>query len=167
MTRASRRQARCRHSRISTAPSWENSSCAGMASHSGDSSPTSSSDSERRKCRASFPRKDTGSPRPTPCSAAIALRRASRMAPSPQRLVGGTFRFPTEACHTGRPELMVSHLLTVKIKDHGRSSERYASALPEARAKGLAIAYCCIVFIGIEPFYRMPASMSTHAAAEG
>jgi hypothetical protein len=41
-----------------------------------------------------------------------------------------------EACQTGRPWLMLSHLLTVKITIHGRLMRRYGITSPSARAFG-------------------------------
>lgn len=88
----------------------------------------------------------TVSPCPTPDRARASCRRASRVIPSPHRLIGTILvlaHFASEACHTGRPELTVSHLLTVKMIDHGSVMRRYGVVSPEARAKGCVIAYRC------------------------
>lgn len=132
----------------SIAPSSENSSRAGIASHSAESSRISSSLRPRRRCRQTGLHISTLSPFPTPWRATSSRRLASRRTPSPHRSVGTILALADtlamEACHTGRPEFTVSHLLTVRMRDHCSSRERYESLPPLALASGCVIAYPCI-----------------------
>ncbi len=139
---------------ISTSPSSLNSSSAGIASHSQLRFLSSSSDRERRMCKAILRMEAIVGSRPTSIRAFNSWRLASRMTPSPHCAVKSGAVRPSraiEACHTGRPELTVSHLLTVTMSDQGTVSNRNGWTSPLARESGCSRAYRCISVISLLP----------------